>query len=111
MDRLPKRLGDVEKASLTLQNFLKVSDRRRVKVATAAMIDGLVATAPSAQPLIGTKQSDHKSAALNFPVPLYTFFLQLQSYLDASSALVEELSVFLVDIESSGKGLYGGKAG
>ena len=83
LDGLPKCLGDVDKSSLTLRNFLKVSARSRVKAATDAMTDGLVATATSAQPLIGTKQSERISAALKFPVPLYTLFLQLQSYLDA----------------------------
>ena len=86
MEGLPKRLGDVEKSSLSLQNFFKVSSRRIVKAETAATTDGLVATAPSAHPLIGTKRSERISAALKFPVPLYIIFLQLHSYLDASSA-------------------------
>ena len=68
----------------------------------------LLVLTPSAQPLIGTKRSDHKSAALNFTVPLYTLLLQLQSYLDASSALVEDFSGFLVDIESSDEFSDGG---
>ena len=79
-----------------------------MKAATAATADGLVATAPSAQPLIGTKRSERISNALNFPVPLYMLFLQMQSYLDGSSALVEECLGFLVDIESSGEGSDGG---
>ena len=79
MEGIPKRLGDVEKASLPIQNFLKGSAGRRVKAATAATIDGLLATDPSAQPLIGTKRSERISAALKFPVPLYTLFSQLQS--------------------------------
>ena len=79
-----------------------------MKAATATTKDGSVATAPSAQPLIGTKRSDPISAALNFPAPLYTLFLQMQSYLDASSALVEECSGFLVDIESSDESSDGG---
>ena len=79
-----------------------------MKAATAATAYGSVATAPSGQLLIGTKRSERISAALNFNVPLYTLFLQLRSYLDASSALVEEFSAFLVDIESSDEGSYGG---
>ena len=79
LDGISKRLGDVEKASLPLQNYLKGSVRSRMKAATAATTDGLVATAPSVQPLIGTKQSECISAALNFPVHIYTLFLQLQS--------------------------------
>ena len=79
-----------------------------MKAATSATTDGLVATAPSSQPLIGTKRSERISAVLNFPVPLYTLLLQLQSYLDASSALVEEFSGFLVDIESSDEFSDGG---
>ena len=90
MDGLPKRLGGVDKAILTLQNFFKGSSRRRAKAATAATTDGSVTTAPSVQSLIGTKRSERISAELNFPAPLYTLLLQLQSYLDASSALVEE---------------------
>ena len=68
----------------------------------------MVATEPLAQTLIGTKRSDHISDALNFPALLYTIFLQLQSYLDDSSALVEEYSGLLVDIESSDEGSDGG---
>ena len=101
MDAPPKRLWGVEKASLSLQNLLKGSSRRRAKAATSAIPDGLVYTAPSAQPLIGTKRLERISAALKFPAPLYMSFLQLQSYLDASSGLVEESSELLVDIESS----------
>ena len=78
-----------------------------MKAETAATKDSLVATAPSAQPLIGIKRSERRSAALNFPVPLYTLFLQIQSYLDASSALVEECLGFLVYIESIDEGSYG----
>ena len=78
-----------------------------MKAATASTTDGLVATAPSAQTLIGTKRLERISTALNFSVPLYTFFLQLQSYLDASSALVEAFLWLLVDIESSDEGSYG----
>ena len=52
LDGLPKCLGDVEKAIPPLHNFCKGSDRRRAKDATSASIDGSVATAPSAQPLI-----------------------------------------------------------
>ena len=111
LDRLPKHLGDVDKASLPLHNFLKGSSRRRVKAETTTTTDGLVATAPSAQLLILTKWSERISAALNFPVPLYTLFLQLHSYLDALSALVEEFSGFLVDFESSDEGSDGGGAG
>ena len=39
---------------------------------------------------------------------LYTLFLQLQSYIDASSALVEEFSGFLANIESSDESSDGG---
>ena len=70
-DGLPKRLVDVEKASQPLNNFLKVSDRRRMKYATAATTDGSVANVPSVQPLIGTKQSEYISAVLNFPEDWY----------------------------------------
>ena len=108
MEGLPKRLGGVDKISLLLQNFFKGSSRRRAKAATAAIPDGLVSTAPSAQPLIGTKRSERIPAAFNFPVPLYTRFLQLQSYLDSSSAFMEECLGFLVDIESIDEGLDGG---
>ena len=83
LDGLPKRLGDVEKASLPHNNLLKGSARRRVKAATDGTTVGLVATDPLAQTVIGTKQSERISAALNFPVPLYTIFLQLQSYPDS----------------------------
>ena len=86
---IPKRLWVVEKASLLLNNFLKGPSRRRVKAETDTMTDGSVATTPSAQPLIGTKRSERISAALKVPMPLYTLFLQMQSYLTASSALVE----------------------
>ena len=79
-----------------------------MKAATSATTDGLVATAPSVQPLIGTNRSERISSALNFPVPLYTLFLQLQSYLDASSDLVEERSGLLVDNEPSDEGSYRG---
>ena len=79
-----------------------------MKAATAATTDGSLATAPSAQPLIGTKQSERISSAINFPVPLYTLFLHLQSYLNASSALVEECSGFLANIKSSDEGSDGG---
>ena len=72
------------------------------------MKDRLVDTAPSAKPLIVTKQSERISAALIFTAPLYTIFLQLQLYLDASSVLVEECSGFLVDIDSSDEGSDGG---
>ena len=82
-----------------------------MKAATAATADGLVATAPSAQPLIGTKRSERISDALKFTVPLYMLFLQMQSYIDGSSALVEECLGFLVDIESSAEGSDGGRAG
>ena len=90
LDRIPKQLGDVEKASLPLQNFFKGSARRRGKAVTAATSDGSVATAPSAQSLIGTKRSDRIPSALNFTTPLYTLFLQMQSYLDDLSSLVAE---------------------
>ena len=40
-------------------------------------------------------------------MPLYKLLLQMQSYLDASRALVEECSEFLVNIESSDEGSYG----
>ena len=93
---------------MSFQNFFKESARRRAKSATASTTDGSVSTAPSSQPLIGTKRSERISDALNFPALLYTLFLQLQSYLDASSALVEECSGFLVDIESSDEGSDGG---
>ena len=73
---IPNLLGDVEKSSLPLHNFLKGSSRRGVKAETAAMTDGSIATDPSAQPLIGTNQSERISAALNVPAPLYTVFLQ-----------------------------------
>ena len=79
-----------------------------MKAETVLTADGLVDTVPSAQPLNGTKRSERISAALNFPVPLYTLFFHLQSYLDASCALVEEFSGFLVDIESSDEGSDGG---
>ena len=108
MDGLLKRLGDVDKASLHLQNFLKGSARRMAKAATAVTTDSSVATAPSAQPLIVTNRSEHISSALNFPAPLYMLFLQLQSYLDASRYLVEECLGLLVDIESSYEGSDGG---
>ena len=49
LDGLPKRLGDVEKASLPLQNLLKGSAMMRVKAATAATTDGSLATSPSVQ--------------------------------------------------------------
>ena len=75
LEVLPKRLGGVEKASLPLKNSIKVSASIRAKAETAATTYGLVATSPSAQPLIGTKRSEHISAALNFPTPLYTLFL------------------------------------
>ena len=39
---------------------------------------------------------------------MYTVFLQLQSYLDASQDLVEKCLGFLVDIESSDEGSDGG---
>ena len=78
-----------------------------MKAATASTTDGLVATAPSVQTLIGTKRLERISTALNFSMPLYTFFLQLQSYIDASSALVEAFLWLLVDIESSDEGSYG----
>ena len=104
----PKCLGDVEKARLPLQNVLKGSSRRRAKAETDATTDGSLATAPSAQPLLGTNQSERISDALNFPAPLYTLFLQLQSYLDSSRALVEECSGFLVYIEYSDEGSDGG---
>ena len=77
-DGIPKRLGDVEKASLPLQSFFKRSARRMMKAATDATTYSLVSTAPSAHPLIGTKCSERKSDSLNFPAPLYTLFLQLQ---------------------------------
>ena len=89
MDGIHKRLGDVEKSILPLQNFFKVTVRRRLKATTDATADGSVATAPSAQPLIVTKWSERISVVLNFLAPLYTLFLWLQLYLDASSALVE----------------------
>ena len=89
MYRLPKCLGDAEKANLPLQNLLKGSARRRSKDATAVTTDVLVATDTLAQTLIWTKQSEHISNALNFPALLYTIFLQIQSYIDDSSALVE----------------------
>ena len=89
LEGLPKRRGGFEKEILPLRDLLKGSSRRRVKDATAATIDRSVANAPSEQPLIVTKQPERISATFNFPVPLYTIFLQLQSYLDASSALVE----------------------
>ena len=79
-----------------------------MKAATDATTDGLVATAPSSQPLTGTERSDYISAALKFPVPIYRLLLHLHSYLDASSALVEECSGLLVDIESSDEGSDGG---
>ena len=75
LDRLLKRLVEVEKASLTLRDFLKRSSRRRAKAATAATTDSSVATVPSAHLLIGTKRSECISAALNFPAPLYTLLL------------------------------------
>ena len=79
-----------------------------MKAATTAAANGSVATAPSTQLLIGTKRSERIPAAFNFPVPLYTRFLQLQSYLDSSSAFMEECLGFLVDIESIDEGLDGG---
>ena len=79
-----------------------------MKAATAARIDRSVDISHSAQLLIGTKQSECIPAVLNFPASLYVLFLQLQSYFDASSALVEEYSGFLVDIESSDEGSDGG---
>ena len=100
---------DIEKASLPLQNFFKGSSRRTSKAATATTTDGSLATTPSVQPLIETKSSERISAALNFTAPLYTLFLRMQSYLDASSALVEECSGSLVDIESSDEGSDGGE--
>ena len=79
-----------------------------MKAATAATTDGSVVTAPSAQLLIGTKWSERISTALKFIVRLYTILLHLQSYLDASSDLVEECLGFLVDIKSSDEGSDGG---
>ena len=109
MDRLPKHLVDVEKSSLPIQNFFKGSARRRAKAATSSTTEGSVDTVPSAQTLIGTKRSERISAALNFPATLYPLLLQLQSYLDSSSALVEECLGFLVYIEFSDEGSDGGR--
>ena len=106
MEGIYKQLGDVDKSSLPLHNFCKGSARRREKSATAAKTDGWVATAPSAQPLIGTKWSEPISDALKFPAPIYTLILQLQSYLKRFGGIMLGL---LVDIESSDEGSEGGR--
>lgn len=63
LKELPRKLAQVEKASLPLQKFFGTDDNDL---------------------LIGTERSKRLEMARSLPRPLYTLFVQLQSYLDAS---------------------------
>jgi hypothetical protein len=62
---LPKKLEQMERASMPLQRFFQNSAETSVS-------------------LIGTERKKRLDKARSLPGPLYTLFVQLQSYLDAS---------------------------
>lgn len=73
---LPKKLNLMEKASIPLQKFFQSNDSKNAN-------------------MIGTERSKRLEMARSLPGPLYTLFVQLQSYLDASPE--ERVSVDVVE--------------